>query len=104
MSPAEGSIFDACFQATGALSQGWVVQPLLKRLGNRRCFQWTSASAGLFYVLVSQAWRPLGASHYRRLAQYFIAMALLQSPFNEPSFFCIQPVRVCCDDCKVCRV
>ena len=104
MSPAEGSIFDACFQATGALSQGWVVQPLLKRLGNRRCFQWTSVSAGLFYVLVSQAWRPLGASHYRRLAQYFIAMALLQSPFNEPSFFCIQPVRVCCDDCEVCGV
>jgi hypothetical protein len=33
-----------------------------------------------------------GASHYRRLAQYFVAMALLQSPFNEPSYFCIQPM------------
>lgn len=92
MSPAEGSVFDAIFQASGAVSQGLVVQPLLKRLGNRRCFQWTSVSAAVFYVLMSQSWRPLGASHYRRLAQYFVAMALLQSPFNEPSFFCIQPM------------
>ena len=94
MSPAENSVYDACFQATGALYQPCVVQPLLKRLGNRRCFQWTSLSSAVFYVLVSQAWRPsgLGISHSRRLLQYFLAMSLLQSPFNEPSFFCIQPM------------
>jgi hypothetical protein len=32
----QGSVFDACFQATGAVSQGLVVQPLLKALGATR--------------------------------------------------------------------
>ena len=94
MTAAENSIFDAVFQASGAASQAWVVQPLLKRLGNRRCFEYSSVFAALAYVLVGQAWRPAGADKLRRVGQYALCMALLQSPWSEPSFFCIQPMVV----------
>ena len=90
-------MFDAVFQASGAASQAWVVQPLLKRLGNRRCFENTSVFAALAYVLVGQSWRPWGpwgAHKYQRFATYFVAMSLLQSPWSEPSFFCIQPMVI----------
>ena len=97
MSAAENSLFDAVFQASGAASQAWIVQPLLKRLGNRRCFENTSVFAALAYVLVGQSWRPWGpwgAHKYQRFATYFVAMSLLQSPWSEPSFFCIQPMII----------
>eukprot|EP01046_Picozoa_sp_COSAG06_P010387 COSAG06_NODE_566_length_14196_cov_2.916578_12_plen_354_part_00 len=94
MTAAENSIFDAVFNAANAASQGWVVNPLLKRLGNRRCFEYSSVFACLAYVLVGQAWRPAAATKARRIAQYFLAMTLLQSPWSEPSFFCIQPMVV----------
>lgn len=94
MTAAENSIFDAVFNAANAASQGWVVNPLLKRLGNRRCFEYSSVFAALAYVLVGQAWRPASAAKGRRIAQYFLAMTLLQSPWSEPSFFCIQPMVV----------
>ena len=69
MSAAENSIFDAVFNAANAASQGWVVNPLLKRLGNRRCFEYSSIFAALAYVLVGQAWRPGSASKNRRILQ-----------------------------------
>lgn len=94
MTAAENSIFDAVFNAANAVSQGWVVNPLLKRLGNRRCFEYSSIFAAVAYVLVGQAWRPASATKGRRIVQYFLAMTLLQSPWSEPSFFCIQPMVV----------
>ena len=94
MSAAENSIFDAVFQASGAVSQAWVVQPLLKRLGNRKCCENCSVFSAVAYVLVGQAWRPATASKYQRFLTYFAAMTLLQSPWSEPSFFCIQPMVI----------
>ena len=97
MTAAENSIFDAVFQASGAASQAFVVQPLLKRLGNRKCFENMSIFAALAYVLVGQSWRPWGpwgAAKMGRFVSYFLAMSLLQSPWSEPSYFCIQPMII----------
>lgn len=75
--PADQSYYGSFQSLLGIFSQGSVVMPMLKRLGPLGAFQTGSLFSTLGYVLLSQAWRPLGASKLHKTVQLAIAMFMM---------------------------
>ena len=75
--PADQSYYGSFQSLLGIFSQGSVVMPMLKRLGPLGAFQTGSLFSTLGYVLLSQAWRPLGASKLHKTVQLAIAMVMM---------------------------
>ena len=75
--PADQSYYGSFQSLLGIFSQGSVVMPMLKRLGPLGAFQSGSLFSTLGYVLLSQAWRPLGASKLHKTVQLAVAMFMM---------------------------
>ena len=76
-STADQSYYGSFQSLLGLFSQGSVVMPMLKRLGPRGAFETGSLFSTVGYLLLSQAWRPLGASKVHKTLQLAAAMLLM---------------------------
>ena len=76
-------------------TQGTVVMPMMRRLGSKKAFEVGSLFSAAGLLLVSQAWRPFGASKLRMVVQLATAMlvmmpghvcgvAMVQQPLFSP--------------------
>ena len=61
------------------MTQGFLLDNTIKRLGNKGAFQLGALVAAASYLLQSQSLRPAGASALRRTVQYCAAILLLQT-------------------------
>jgi DHA1 family tetracycline resistance protein-like MFS transporter len=75
--PADQSYYGSFQSLLGIFSQGSVVVPMLKRLGPLGAFETGSLFSTLGYVLLSQAWRPLGATKLHKTVQLAVAMFMM---------------------------
>ena len=57
--------------------QGTVVMPMMRRLGSKKAFEVGSLFSAAGLLLVSQAWRPFGASKLRMVVQLATAMLVM---------------------------
>ena len=75
--PADQSYYGSFQSLLGIFSQGSVVMPMLKRLGPLGAFSQGSVFSTVGYVLLSQAWRPLGATKLHKTVQLAAAMFMM---------------------------
>ena len=75
--PADQSYYGSFQSLLGIFSQGSVVMPMLKRLGPMGAFETGSVFSTVGYVLLSQAWRPLGATKLHKTVQLAAAMFMM---------------------------
>jgi MFS family permease len=61
----------------GIASSGWLIRPMVRRLGPARAFRAGSCFSAAGHLLISQAWRPLGGSKARHVAQLVLAMVVM---------------------------
>ena len=83
MTPNETGYFDALNFGWNAISAKFVIPPMLESWGNKLAFERWSWIAIACHLLVSQSWRPAGASKLRMVLQYAIPAMLVSHPWGE---------------------